>query len=748
MDNKSQSPDTRSMNQDRLGSVKKKRAAPQSAHHNKVRSGVPVIGGIHSTNPVFNNNFMTGKNSMKQVISIPESTRAFTNQGSPHTRPISSLESPNSKRKVSRLRKQRGTKSTLDLISQKDGLTKNTQDNNRLLTSNSSKNMHSRPMTGNNGLNINHQSQYGSIIGSFHGVRPNTAFYSQQNGKHHHHGHGHGHAHGHPQSYEYLSQSDIPIDIKLATAKKNLMMKSTISIWTKQENQEVDKALDTITTLEKNIERKSSQAKLDRIDCKNILLKANREIKCLNYELMNIVQSRHDDNGNVIISRKPFEIEVIQEAYMTFKVQVRGQPSPAKLSCIYREQPVGSLRSDLKVYCSTTAKEPKENNCAKQFTNDVQQLQQDKQSKVDFISKNMEQVQHDPEDLQNQKLFKIRTTWQRIETAKSKKNMMELEQRKKNMFLLHRWEFLKEKRAEMKKIAIKSRLENNRKYDWVRYIITCQMMKHIYTVFYQKREVATREAQIQFAVNMFAIKFKLWSQKKRPTAELRSQQSIVKVKVVQVHYQRFKNAQELRISHFTKVLWEKEKSSLLKICMTKKNKKKQEIWKKINLIEPSIRDAIIKCYMKRCKLRFQQRFLEWRLDFKFNTVTDQIREREQEKINKKRIQKEAIEKLLFANIFLPDEEPPEAPQPPPQKDDKKVKAPAKKGKQEVPVEPPKPVLTPLQRAQGWISYGDLEEVTADMPILRFMPANKEVIQRLIIKATIAKSDKEFVNILK
>jgi len=39
--------------------------------------------------------------------------------------------------------------------------------------------------------------------------------------------------------------------------------------------------------------------------------------------------------------------------------------------------------------------------------------------------------------------------------------------------LLHRWEFIKEKRAEMEKIAIKNRVEYNRKYEWVRYIITC-----------------------------------------------------------------------------------------------------------------------------------------------------------------------------------------------------------------------------------------------------------------------------------
>lgn len=46
-----------------------------------------------------------------------------------------------------------------------------------------------------------------------------------------------------------------------------------------------------------------------------------------------------------------------------------------------------------------------------------------------------------------------------------------------------------------------------------------------------------------------------------------------------------------------------------------------------------------------------------------------------------------------------------------------------------------------------LSYGDLEEGGADMPFFRFIPTNKEVVQRLIVRAANAKNDKEFVSML-
>lgn len=48
-----------------------------------------------------------------------------------------------------------------------------------------------------------------------------------------------------------MSQSEMPIDIKLASVRKQLEIKSTLSSWTKNENSLVDKAMDTITSVEK-----------------------------------------------------------------------------------------------------------------------------------------------------------------------------------------------------------------------------------------------------------------------------------------------------------------------------------------------------------------------------------------------------------------------------------------------------------------------------------------------------------------
>ena len=47
-----------------------------------------------------------------------------------------------------------------------------------------------------------------------------------------------------------------------------------------------------------------------------------------------------------------------------------------------------------------------------------------------------------------------------------------------------------------------------------------------------------------------------------------------------------------------------------------------------------------------------------------------------------------------------------------------------------------------------LSYGDLEEGLADKPFFRFIPPSKEVTQRLIMRAANAKSDKEFLNMIK
>ena len=46
----------------------------------------------------------------------------------------------------------------------------------------------------------------------------------------------------------------MPIDIRLATAKKNLELKSTISTYTKTENKTIDRTIEKIQFVEKFVE--------------------------------------------------------------------------------------------------------------------------------------------------------------------------------------------------------------------------------------------------------------------------------------------------------------------------------------------------------------------------------------------------------------------------------------------------------------------------------------------------------------
>lgn len=66
-------------------------------------------------------------------------------------------------------------------------------------------------------------------------------------------------------------------------------------------------------------------------------------------------------------------------------------------------------------------------------------------STIDFISKNVDKLV-DFQETQKEKMFKIRTNWFRLQTAQDKKEHIDIENRKKKLFLLHRWDFIKEKR--------------------------------------------------------------------------------------------------------------------------------------------------------------------------------------------------------------------------------------------------------------------------------------------------------------
>ena len=65
-------------------------------------------------------------------------------------------------------------------------------------------------------------------------------------------------------------------------------------------------------------------------------------------------------------------------------------------------------------------------------------------------------------------------------------------------------------------------------------------------------------------------------------------------------------------------IWDREKQFLVKSYILKKNKKKSGVVKKLNLMSDEIKQAMIKAYLERCKIKYQLTFADWRMHTKFN----------------------------------------------------------------------------------------------------------------------------------
>lgn len=94
---------------------------------------------------------------------------------------------------------------------------------------------------------------------------------------------------------------------------------------------------------------------------------------------------------------------------------------------------------------------------------------------------------------------------------------------------------------------------------------------------------------------------------------------------IQKGFRVHQGAMKLRMNHLGKTLWDRERNLITKQCMGKKvSKQKQEIFKKVNIINDNVKEAILKTYLKRCQYKYQVNFLEWRLDFKFSSASEAI----------------------------------------------------------------------------------------------------------------------------
>ena len=51
-------------------------------------------------------------------------------------------------------------------------------------------------------------------------------------------------------------------------------------------------------------------------------------------------------------------------------------------------------------------------------------------------------------------------------------------------------------------------------------------------------------------------------------------------------------------------IWDREKQFIVKSYILKKNKKKTSVVKKLNMMMDDIKEAMIKAYLERCKIKY------------------------------------------------------------------------------------------------------------------------------------------------
>jgi len=175
-----------------------------------------------------------------------------------------------------------------------------------------------------------------------------------------------------PQYNNFMSEGqstcDLPIDIKLATVKNKMALKSNLSVNMRNENNEIEEVMIRMKTIEASKEKDKALSKIDKVNCQNMILQTNRQIKTLHYQLSRVIPK--NDDHLIIHPKKQVEIEVIPETLMSYRVSSRACLSPAKFTISQRAAPHSKFfHTDLKVYLSTFHKEPKDGMCQKLYLN-------------------------------------------------------------------------------------------------------------------------------------------------------------------------------------------------------------------------------------------------------------------------------------------------------------------------------------------------------------------------------------------
>ncbi|CDW87752.1 UNKNOWN [Stylonychia lemnae] len=515
----------------------------------------------------------------------------------------------------------------------------------------------------------------------------------------------------------------------------------------------------------------------------------NREIKSLNYKLMRVITT--DDYHTILQPFRPNEIEVIEQTSILCKINVRGNMSPARFFITFKNEmtamnqtiSTGSIGinrrvqklPDLKVYLSSYHKEPNEHHNEKFFANSGWLLY----NSVCFISLGQQRFLAIQEKLasslgidfafargrrrhQNNTIrqgFKmiirvmLQILLQRTNllyligiALRVKEDLSSLSKCNKRLT----WHYKEKRNLKLKSgrkiyLAYTNGTLQDKKY-FDRNILMTQYrnqdirkrpkIKAIYEKFSDCKRQIDIKRRMKYAAKFLMRISKKFFTKFAKTYQQRAHKKAQLIMHIQHSYrnrcQCLDNRKNFLISYF-----DKERAFLVKFYIQKKSKRSKHLVKRLNLIDQDVRDKILKIYFEKCTFDYSVKFNQWRI--KMHGENSGVDQESMITRNEMLLQKE---QLLFQGTEVVEEDQTAA-----ASKLSSGNSGTKSASESIPSSPLRRQRVQTFRYKKGTSTNDTRKGSDMPPIFLSMPS-REVLHKLVIKATEFKTIDDLNNTIK
>ena len=100
----------------------------------------------------------------------------------------------------------------------------------------------------------------------------------------------------------------------------------------------------------------ANEEKMLKMNCQDILLKTERQIKSIHYKLNTVISN--GDSHILLAPKVPFKIDVIEQTFIYMKLEAMNQMVPAKFHIDYF-----SPEKDIRVWASFSNEFPSKDQC-------------------------------------------------------------------------------------------------------------------------------------------------------------------------------------------------------------------------------------------------------------------------------------------------------------------------------------------------------------------------------------------------